>query len=274
MDVEAAIRSRRTHKAFGPDPVARETIEELLELARWAPNHRLTQPWRFRVLGPETFARVVAAGKPGEAEKLARAPTLIVASARLTGDEHQNREDVLATACAVYIVLLAAHDRGLASYWRTPRRVRDPGRPGGRPARGRRGVRRPDPPRRSEDDPAGEGARSGRALRQLPPVRRRVRARGLEPPRAEAHRDLNPARLPVPPRPRAATAYRRRATRPRSGRRLSGRLALGGEPELAQVEREVVRQALLVEPLDPGRRAVSPPTRQAHASSSRPASVA
>ena len=120
MEAEAAIRSRRTHKAFGPDPVARETLLELLELARWAPNHRLTQPWRFRVLGPETIARVVAAGKPGEAEKLARAPTLIVASARLTGDEYQNREDVLATACAVYIVLLAAHDRGLASYWRTP----------------------------------------------------------------------------------------------------------------------------------------------------------
>jgi hypothetical protein len=29
-----------------------------------------------------------------------------------------------------------------------------------------------------------------------------MRARGVEPPRAEAHRDLNPARLPVPPRPR------------------------------------------------------------------------
>ena len=39
----------------------------------------------------------------------------------MTGDEHQNREDVLATACAVYIVLLAAHARGLAGYWRTPR---------------------------------------------------------------------------------------------------------------------------------------------------------
>ena len=35
-------------------------------------------------------------------------------------DAHQNREDVLATACAVYIVLVAAHARGLASYWRTP----------------------------------------------------------------------------------------------------------------------------------------------------------
>jgi nitroreductase len=120
MDAEAAIRTRRTHKTFEPQALPRETIEELLELARWAPNHHLTQPWRFRVLGPKTLAALAAAGGPGEAEKLARAPTLIVASAKLTGDDYQNREDVLATACAVYIVLLAAHARGLASYWRTP----------------------------------------------------------------------------------------------------------------------------------------------------------
>ena len=121
MEVEAGIRSRRTHKRFGPEPVATEVVTELLELARWAPNHHLTEPWRFRVLGRESLGRLAAAGKPGELEKLSRAPTLVVASAKLTGDEHQNREDVLATACAVYIVLLAAHARGLASYWRTPR---------------------------------------------------------------------------------------------------------------------------------------------------------
>ena len=98
-----------------------DVVAELLDLARWAPNHHLTEPWRFRVLGPESLARLAATGKPGELEKLSRAPTLVVASAKLTGDEHQNHEDVLATACAVYIVLLAAHARGLASYWRTPR---------------------------------------------------------------------------------------------------------------------------------------------------------
>src|SRR6478609_1872313 len=121
VELEAGIRSRRTHKRFGGDPVPREVVAELLELARWAPNHHLTEPWRFRVLGPESLARLAAAGKPGELEKLSRAPTLVVASAKLTGDEHQNHEDVLATACGVYIVLLAAHARGLASYWRTPR---------------------------------------------------------------------------------------------------------------------------------------------------------
>jgi len=121
VELEPGIRTRRTHKRFGAEPVPREVVAELLELARWAPNHHLTEPWRFRVLRPESLARLAATGKEGELEKLSRAPTLVVASARRTGDAHQNHEDVLATACAVYIVLLAAHARGLASYWRTPR---------------------------------------------------------------------------------------------------------------------------------------------------------
>ena len=120
MDAEEAIRTRRTHKVYEKEPVDRATVEELLELARWAPNHHLTEPWRFRVIGPETFDRLVAAGAPNEASKLGRAPTLVAASVVYTGDGYQNREDLLATGVAVYIVLLAAHSRGLASYWRTP----------------------------------------------------------------------------------------------------------------------------------------------------------
>ena len=52
MDVETAIRTRRTHKAYGSQPVDDDTVRELLELATFAPNHHLTNPWRFRVVGP------------------------------------------------------------------------------------------------------------------------------------------------------------------------------------------------------------------------------
>jgi len=126
MELEDAIRGRRSHKVYGPEPVSQEVVEELLELARWAPNHFVTEPWRFRVIGSQTFERLVAAGEPNERSKLGRAPTLIVASAKLTGDDHQDHEDVLATAIAVYIVLVAAHARGLASYWRTPKLFETP----------------------------------------------------------------------------------------------------------------------------------------------------
>ena len=124
MQLDEAIRTRRTHKAYGPDPVPRETLEELFELARWAPNHNLTNPWRFRVLGPEALARLKAAAGSDAAAKLERAPTLVVASQVRSDDPVQDEEDLCAAATAVYIVLLAAHNRGLAGYWRTPEVLR------------------------------------------------------------------------------------------------------------------------------------------------------
>jgi len=111
---------RRTHKAFGPDPVPRETLLEILGAARFAPTHHMTEPWRFRVLGPETLAALKEVAGEKEAAKLDRAPTLVLATALLTGDLVQDEEDVCATAAAIYAVLLGAHARGLASYWRTP----------------------------------------------------------------------------------------------------------------------------------------------------------
>jgi nitroreductase len=145
MDVEQAIRSRRTIKAFDPQPLERETVTELLELARWAPNHHLTNPWRFRVIGPRALERLkqaagelaaveAAGGDAAEvaraaAAKLDRAPTLVVCSVVPSEDPVEMEEDRHAAAVAAYIVLLAAHGRGLAGYWRTPAVLRtEPGR--------------------------------------------------------------------------------------------------------------------------------------------------
>jgi nitroreductase len=142
MDTEQAIRTRRTIKAFQAEPVDRATLDELLALARWAPNHHLTNPWRFRVLGPESLERLkgvaadlAAADCPEGADptevrrvaaaKLDRAPTLVVCSVVRSADPAEREEDRDATACAAYIVLLAAHARGLAGYWRTPAVLRD-----------------------------------------------------------------------------------------------------------------------------------------------------
>ena len=120
MDLADLAAARRTHKAFAPEPVDRETVLSLLALARFAPNHHLTQPWRFRVVGPAALERLKEAGGPGEAAKLDRAPTLVVVSAALSGDLVQDEEDLCAVAAATMLVLLGATERGLASYWRTP----------------------------------------------------------------------------------------------------------------------------------------------------------
>ena len=50
MDAISAIRRRTSVRRFRPDPVARETVETLLDCAVRAPNHKLTEPWRFAVL--------------------------------------------------------------------------------------------------------------------------------------------------------------------------------------------------------------------------------
>jgi nitroreductase len=126
MDVEHAIRGRRTHKVFAPEPLPRALLDELLELARWAPNHHLTNPWRFRVLGPGALQRVKQAADPEAAAKLDRAPTLVAVTQMRSEDPVQDVEDLCATACAAYALLLGAHGRGLAGYWRTPGVLRTP----------------------------------------------------------------------------------------------------------------------------------------------------
>ena len=126
MELADLIRSRRTHKAYDGRPVDRATLDELFDLARWAPNHNLTNPWRFRVLGPVALERLKQASGPESAPKLDRAPTLVVASALQSGDPVCDEEDFAAAAAAVYIVLLAAHARGLGGYWRTPAILREP----------------------------------------------------------------------------------------------------------------------------------------------------
>lgn len=120
MDLETAIRTRRTHKQYLPEPVPEAVVRDLVELARWAPNHKLTNPWRFQLLGPETRARIDELVSEQEAAKLRRAPTLVLVTAVRSEDPLLAEEDVQATAAAVQTLLLAATARGLASYWRTP----------------------------------------------------------------------------------------------------------------------------------------------------------
>ena len=136
MKLTELAAARRTYKEFGAEPVERETLLALLDVARFAPNHHLTQPWRFRVLGPETLAALRACAGESEAKKLERAPTLVVATARLSGEVVQDEEDVCATAAAITLVLLAATEAGVATYWRTPGILRT--------ARGREAAGVPD----------------------------------------------------------------------------------------------------------------------------------
>ncbi len=73
MDIFAAISTRRSIKRFTDRTISREAIEQLLDLAVQAPNHRMTEPWRFYVLGPEARATYGSALGVRKAKRVAEA---------------------------------------------------------------------------------------------------------------------------------------------------------------------------------------------------------
>ena len=140
MDVIRAIETRQSIGRVKPDPVPREMIERILESAVHAPNHRLTEPWRFHVFtgrgrGELARARAELARLQAEAEgedeefvagrvsrerrKAFRAPVVIVVICEAGRDEVETLENYAACACAVQNMQLTAHALGLGAMWRT-----------------------------------------------------------------------------------------------------------------------------------------------------------
>jgi len=145
MDAIAAILSRTSVRHFRPDPVAPEVIERLLECAVRAPNHKLTEPWRFTVLTGEArdrFAEIRAqhrlkrfddASSPeaqAAAEKVRRescaTPAYVVVASVLSTDEVTREEDYAATMMAIGNLIVAAQALGLGSFLRTGGVMRQP----------------------------------------------------------------------------------------------------------------------------------------------------
>jgi nitroreductase len=140
MEVIQAIETRQSIGRVKQDPVPRELVERILESAVHAPNHRLTEPWRFHVFtgkGRGELARVRAeiarlqAEAEGESEEMAagrisrerkkvfRAPVVIAVVSKAGRDEVETLENYAACAAAVQNMQLTAHSLGLAAMWRT-----------------------------------------------------------------------------------------------------------------------------------------------------------
>ena len=140
LEVNRAIETRQSIGRVRQDPVPRELVEKILESAVHAPNHKLTEPWRFHVFigkGRGEFARARAelarlqARAEGEEEEFAagrisrerkkafRAPVVIAVISKGGRDEVETLENYAACAAAVQNMQLTAHSLGLASIWRT-----------------------------------------------------------------------------------------------------------------------------------------------------------
>lgn len=131
------IRSRRTTNMFLKQEVSRDLVLEAIELARWAPNHHLTEPWHFYLLGDdkkaasaELIRTIVTENKSAEMGehkfKSAQAvPGWLVVTCRKSDDELRGREDYAACCCAVQNILLYLSEAGVASKWTTGLITRD-----------------------------------------------------------------------------------------------------------------------------------------------------
>ena len=134
----ALIRSRRTIHLFEPEPPPRSKLLDAIDLARWAPNHRLTEPWRFYLIGRTTAdalahlnAEIVAEkrGPKAAQAKLDRwlsIPGWLVVTARLDEDPLVTQENYAACCCALQNMQLYLWSEGIGMKWGTGKVTRHP----------------------------------------------------------------------------------------------------------------------------------------------------
>jgi nitroreductase len=136
------IQGRRTIKQFRSDPIPEETLWRILDAVRWAPNHRLTEPWRIAVIGKQSREVLadalasetassqdrlaVAKAKEEARQKVMSSPLLLAITCRLTGNPAQQVEDLAAVCAAVQNLQLAAWGEGIGTHWNTGRVTRLP----------------------------------------------------------------------------------------------------------------------------------------------------
>lgn len=145
MDAITAINKRTSVRRFRPDPIPREAVERLLECAVRAPNHKLTEPWRFAVLtgrARDRYAEIRASHRlkryadpsapeaQAGAEKVRREsrgiPVYVIAMAAINPDEITREEDYAATMMAIANFMIAAESLGLGTYLKSGGVMRDP----------------------------------------------------------------------------------------------------------------------------------------------------
>ena len=141
VSVYQAIHDRRMNNDFSDFVPGRDSLQRMLDAAVWAPNHRLTNPWRFYVLekGGQKRSEVAQLAYDnlfarsgneenahGSRQRVLDAPALIYAYSIPGDSEELTQENYAAVCCAVQNLLLAAVAEGLAGDWSTGNVTRHP----------------------------------------------------------------------------------------------------------------------------------------------------
>ncbi|HET7313208.1 nitroreductase [Salinisphaera sp.] len=138
-DIAALIRGRRTIDRFRPNELPDTArVHEAIELARWAPNHHRTEPWRFYVIGDRTKTAIIdlntrmLAATRGDAaaqakrERWQAIPGWLALGCVPDSDPVTAREDYAACACAIENLMLYLHSAGVGTKWASGAVTREP----------------------------------------------------------------------------------------------------------------------------------------------------
>ena len=132
------LRGRRTINLYLQTPVPDELVHEAIEAATWAPNHHVTEPWRFILPGDKTVNRIldlceemVTAAKGAELGEHKRnswseKPGWLVVTCQRSDDELRQKEDYAACSAAAQNFMLYLWKAGIGSKWTTGPITRDP----------------------------------------------------------------------------------------------------------------------------------------------------
>ena len=132
------LRGRRTIELFLQTAVPSSLVNEAIEAATWAPNHHVTEPWRFYSLGDESRERcldlcrdIVSKKKGGKAadfkrQRWSEKPGWLVVTCQRSDDELLQREDYAACAAAVQNFMLYLWKAGIGCKWTTGDITHDP----------------------------------------------------------------------------------------------------------------------------------------------------
>ncbi len=131
------LRSRRTINVFLQMPVPESLIREAIEVSVWAPNHHVTEPWRFHLLGDESRERCLdlchemVLGKKGEKaadfkrKDWSAKPGWLVVTCQRSDDELLQRENYAACSAAIQTLMLYLWKAGVGSKWSSGDITRD-----------------------------------------------------------------------------------------------------------------------------------------------------
>ena len=139
--VYEAIYARRMNNDFSDAVPPPDALQRMLDAAIWAPNHRLTNPWRFFVLAKDGAKRAQVAqlaydniyrrtenhdNAAGSRQRVLDAPALIYVYSIPADSAEMTQENYAAACCAVQNLLLAAVAEGLAGDWSTGNTTKHP----------------------------------------------------------------------------------------------------------------------------------------------------